>query len=75
MPPLLLGLHRARQRPDLTEVRGRMDLLPTALAKSVFIVVWAQLRKGTGSFFKSPIETAAVEPFPVMPVTHLPLWC
>lgn len=52
-----------------------MGLLLAGLAKSVFIFVCARLRKGTGRFFKRPIETAGGESFPVVPVTHLLPWC
>lgn len=65
----------SQSQAGLVWVRGEMGLLPTALADSVFIFVWARLRKGTGSFFKRPIETAGGESFPVVPVTHLPPRC
>lgn len=54
-------------------VRGEVGLLPAVLAAaSVFIFIWARLRKGTSKFFKRPIETAGGELFLVVPVTHLP---
>lgn len=69
------GGSRARQGPGLAWVRGKMGLLPAALTDSVFIFVWARLRKGTESIFKRPIGIAGGELFPVMPVTHLPPRC
>lgn len=50
-------------------------LLMAVLAASVFVCVWASLRKGTGSSFKRPIESAGGELFPFVPVTHLPPCC
>lgn len=52
-----------------------VGLLMAVLAASVFVFVWASLRKGTGSFFKRPIESAGGESFPFVPVTHLPPRC
>ena len=43
----------------LPGVRGEVGLLPVVLAAaSVFIFIWARLRKGTSKFFKRPIEIA-----------------